>query len=439
MATSFGHPLLIACLELRYSDPVQEPPPEYRAHRCSFSPDRQSPYLRLNTVTVFVQDVERSLRFYLDQLGFTLAFDFLLPSGDRWIIVTPPDGTAMISLICPQPGTGEHQLIGRSTHACFLTEDISAIFNEWRQRGVHFHAPPQGQDGGPLSATFQDPDGNSFSLVAFDKLTEEIEQMRQKHIERRDFENQQALESEMARQTQAKLLPETAPNLRSLDCYGACFQAREVGGDYYDFLNLGRDRVGLVVGDVSGKGTAAALLMAHLQATMHNLCAYYWSRPYVPMAPEQPCRMLQTVNRLMYENTGAHAYVTLFFAEFDDSACRLRYANCGHPSALLLRGESDPERLDSTASVLGLSEGWTCAVVERQLSAGDTLAIYTDGVTEAFNDQGEEFGEERLAEALTRYRRLSAKQLFAAIMDEIHQFNPNQQSDDITLMVAKCK
>lgn len=345
----------------------------------------------------------------------------------------------MISLICPQPGTRECEWIGRCTHASFFTEDIASVFHQWRDHGVHFHAPPRSQEGGPTSATFEDPDGNSFNLVAFDQWAEELESQRNSHLEQRELERRTALELDMARQTQAKLLPETPPALKNLDCYGVCFQAREVGGDYYDFLTLGRERTGLVVGDVSGKGTAAALLMANLQATMRNLCTSYWSRPYVPIALDQPGRMLQAANRLLYTNTAPNAYVTLFFAEFDDSARRLRYANCGHPSALLLRSNNRIERLESTASVLGLSERWNCDIGECELSTGDTLALFTDGVTEAFDENGEEFGEERLADALARHRDLSARQLSAAIRDEIHAFNPHQQSDDITLLVAQCK
>lgn len=418
---------------------MQTPPPTHHAHRCSFLPERQSSYLRLNAVTVFVQDQERSLRFFLDQLGFTLAFDFLSPCGDRCITISPPDGTGMISLSTPQPGTAEHRLIGIDTRISFLTENVSTTFNEWRERGVRFHSLPQAHPGGPVSATFEDPDGNLFNIVAFDRMTDEIQLHRQEHLQRQERDRRDAVESEMARQTQRKLLPEMPPMLKSLDCYGNCFQAREVGGDYYDFLNLDRERVGLVVGDVSGKGTAAALLMANLQASMRNLCTSYWNRPYVPMALEQPGRMLQTVNRLLYENTPENAYVTLFFAEFDDNARQLRYTNCGHPSALLLRCGNSLERLDSTAPVLGLTEPWTCEIGECQLSPGDTLAVFTDGVTEAFNDQGEEFGEERLAEALARHCELPARDLFAAVANEIRQFSPNHQSDDITLMVAKCK
>jgi serine phosphatase RsbU (regulator of sigma subunit) len=205
-------------------------------------------------------------------------------------------------------------------------------------------------------------------------------------------------------------------------------QARQVGGDYYDFLNLGRDRLGLVIGDVSGKGIAAALMMANLQANLRSQCA---------IAVDHPRGLLRSVNRLFYENTTENAYATLFFAEYDDGAKRLRYANCGHLSALLLRSDGALERLDSTSTVLGLFNEWDCRMGESRLYAGDTLALYTDGVTESFNDAGEEFGEERLVEALRRRRGLSSQALIEAIVAELRRFSPYEQSDDITLIIAK--
>ncbi|MGH9455663.1 MAG: VOC family protein [Terriglobia bacterium] len=118
------------------------PPSDYRAHRCSFQPDRPDPYLRLSTVTVFVRDQDRSLRFYLDQLGFSLAFEACLPSGERRLAVAPPDGTAMLALVAPKPDSEEYKLIGRPSNIAFLTEDVFAKFEEWRKRGVRFHQPP---------------------------------------------------------------------------------------------------------------------------------------------------------------------------------------------------------------------------------------------------------------------------------------------------------
>jgi len=345
----------------------------------------------------------------------------------------------MISLVAPDSSAEERSLIGRATQISFVTENISAKFEEWRERGVRFHGSPCDQPGGSICVTFEDVDRNSFTLLSYDETTQEIESQRRAHAERRELEQRAMLELEIARQTQARLFPQAPPPLKSLDCQAACFQARAVGGDYFDFLDLGRDRVGLVIGDVSGKGTAAALLMANLQAHLRNLRPTYWNRPYAPFALEQPARFLKTVNRLLYENTGGNAYTTLFFGEFDDSTRRLRYSNCGHPCALLLQSNGSVERLESTCTVIGLFNGWDCDVGERQLSSGDTLVLYTDGVIESFNDDGEEFGEQRLVEALRQHRELPTPELLASVADEIRQFSPQEQADDITLIVARCR
>ncbi|MGA8028126.1 MAG: SpoIIE family protein phosphatase [Bryobacteraceae bacterium] len=410
-----------------------------RAHRCSFLPGREDPYLRLGTVNVFVRDQDRSLRFYLDQLGFSLAVDACLPSGDRWLTVTPPDGTASLALLAPKPGSEEYGLIGRSTQIVFVTEDVPAKFEEWRKRGVHFYNSPLLLPSGAISSTFEDVDGNSFMLLSFDEFTRELEEQRRSHAEKLESERRTAQELETAREVQARLFPQTQPSSATLDYNGVCIPARHVGGDYYDFLDLGRARLGLVVGDVSGKGTGAALLMANLQAHLHNQCATYWNRPFTPFALEQPQRFLLSVNRLFGENTTDNAYATRFFAEYDEETRRLRYANCGHPPAILLRRDNRLERLDPTSTVLGLFKQWDCAVGECELFQGDTLALFTDGVTESFNCAGEEFGEERLIEALRRRRELSSKALLASVIEDVRQFSPREQHDDITLVVAQCK
>jgi len=153
---------------------------------------------------------------------------------------------------------------------------------------------------------------------------------------------------------------------------------------------------------------------------------------------DQPHRLMRSVNQLFYENTNENAFATLFFADYDDNARRLRYVNCGHLSALLLRSDSTLERLASTCTVLGVFKEWDCAVEECGLFPGDTLVLYTDGVTEAFSESGEEFGEPRLIEALRRHRDLPAQTLLQALVDEVRRFNPNEQHDDITMIVARC-
>jgi phosphoserine phosphatase RsbU/P len=414
-------------------------PSPFLAHRCSFHPERQDPYLRLGAITVFVRDQERSLRFYLDRLGFSRAFDTPLQSADRTLAVTPPDGTAVLSLIAPPPGSEEYKLIGRPTQIVFLTEDVVAKFEEWSKRGVRFHHPPQAQSWGAISTSFEDMDGNSFTLLGYEAIAREVQQHRREHAERFESEHRSSQELELARQVQARLFPQTQPALSTLEYAAVCIQARHVGGDYYDFLDLGREQVGLVVGDVSGKGVAAALLMANLQAHLRNQSATYWSRPYVPFVLEQPQRFLVSVNRLFHENTADSSFATLFFAEYNDKLRRLRYANCGHLPALLLRHNDQLERLEATGTVLGLFKGWDCSAGDRHLSPGDTVAFYTDGVTESFNEAGEEFGESRLIEALRQHRELPPQDLLASLVDHVRRFSPHEQRDDITLIVAKCR
>jgi serine phosphatase RsbU (regulator of sigma subunit)/biotin operon repressor len=263
-----------------------------------------------------------------------------------------------------------------------------------------------------------------------DEVNRELEAARRAYEARQEAERRAVQEMEIARQVQARLFPQRLPSSQSLDYAGICIQARKVGGDYYDFLDLGSQRLGLVIGDIAGKGIAGALLMANLQANLRGQLA---------MVLDQPHRLLHSVNQLFYENTAENAYATLIFAEYDDKAQMLRYANCGHLPALLLRHDGSMERLRSTCTVVGLFSDWKCETTETCLLPGDTLALYTDGVTEACNDQGEEFGEERLAEALHCHRHLSADGLLTAIVDEVQRFSPQEQQDDITLIVARCQ
>jgi serine phosphatase RsbU (regulator of sigma subunit) len=405
------------------SDPraVIEPFPERGCPEC--------PYLRLFKSTVYVRNHEASLRFYVDQLGFSVVADVSYTLDGRWVAIAPPDGSALLALVAPRPGTEKARLVGRPTQIGFISEDINGTYDRWRSHGVLFHHPPQQTIFGVTVAIFQDIDGNTFELIGSDQFTREMEQQRQNASDRVESERRAAQELEIAKQVQARLFPQCQPSLKTLDYAGLCIQARHVGGDYYDFLALGNERLGLVIGDIAGKGIAAALLMANLQANLRSQFA---------IAREQPQLFLQSVNRLFYENTIESAYATVFFADYDDTAQRLSYANCGHLSAILLRGNGTVELLHSTATVLGLFEDWDSPIVECQLAAGDLLALYTDGVTESFNETEEEFGEERLIEALRQNADLPAQQLLTTVVERIQRFSSAEQHDDITLIIAKC-
>jgi serine phosphatase RsbU (regulator of sigma subunit) len=245
-------------------------------------------------------------------------------------------------------------------------------------------------------------------------------------------------EMEIARQVQARLFPQKLPAMKTLEYTGCCIQARTVGGDYYDFLELRPGRLALVLADIAGKGVSGALLMANLQANLRSQYA---------IAIDDLPRLLTSVNRLFYESTNDASYATLFFADYDESTRKLRYANCGHlPPALLRAGSQDQasklskvEWLDSTCTVMGLFEAWQCEIAEVQLAPGDTLVLYTDGVTEAANSEGEEFGETHLLATLESHASVPVGPLLDAVVAAVQQFSGgSEQQDDITLVIARC-
>jgi phosphoserine phosphatase RsbU/P len=412
------------------------------------------PHLSIQCVNIFVRNHDRSIRFFVDQLDFHLAYDAKLQSGDRLVAVAPPDGSTVLALVVPKPNTPEVKLIGRSTHVILITEDVLAKFQEWSKRGVRFHSTPrlkrlkydfekgagsQQADSpilgaettvwGSVVARFRDVDGNTFTLVSFDEVTHALEAQRRAAAAKLELEHRAAQELEIANEVQCRFFPQIRPPIPALDYAGHCFPARAVGGDYYDFLDLGPDRFGLVIGDVSGKGIAAALLMANLQANLRSQCA---------ISLDHPQRLLCAVNQLFSQNTPDGSFATLLFADYHVSTGLLRYVNCGHLPALILRRDDSIDRLDPTATVLGIFKKWDCEIGERTLCPGDTLALYTDGITEAFNESRDEFGEARLIESLCRHRAKPSQSLLDSIVADVRQFAPHEQHDDLTLIIAKC-
>jgi serine phosphatase RsbU (regulator of sigma subunit) len=356
--------------------------------------------------------------------------DHTFEHGNRWIEVGPPDGTAQIGMALAPPGSESEKRIGGLTNVYFITEDLPGKYKEWSERGVHFQFPPEAPAWGGIHTRFEDPDGNSFGLVGFDELTRGVETHRRALAQKLESERRVAQELEIAKQVQSRLFPQIHPEAKTLEYAGLCLPARHVGGDYYDFLDLGHQQLGLVIGDVSGKGIAAALLMANLQANLRSQSA---------LALDDPERLLQSVNRLFFENTADSSYASLFFAVYDDQAQRLRYANCGHLSGLILRADNTCQTLDSTGTLLGLFRAWDCSIAECTLHPGDLLALYTDGITEASYGNGKEFGEETLLERLRQHRNQPCQFALEAITEEVRSLNPTDQYDDITLLLAKCR
>lgn len=254
--------------------------------------------------------------------------------------------------------------------------------------------------------------------------------MAEAMAERLDAQRAAERELEIARQVQMRLFPQAHPDMRTLDYAGGCAQARHVGGDYYDFLPIAAGRLGLVIADTSGKGIAAALLMAHLQA---NLRAQYRA------APADLPGLLAAVNRQFYENSAENQYATLVFLDYDDDRRLLRMANCGHFPAYLLRADGRVEALASTATVLGLFPEWTTGVEERVLAAGDQIVLYTDGVIEARSAEGGEFGADRLLATIRSSAALTAAGAVTAVHEAVREFCGGHPDDDVTVVLARVR
>ena len=168
--------------------------------------------------------------------------------------------------------------------------------------------------------------------------------------------------------------------------------------------------------------------MANLQANLRSQYA---------LALDDVAGLLRSVNHLLYESTAPNHYATLFFAIYDDATRQLRYANCGHNPPMLLRASGEIDRLSPTAPVIGLFDEWTCTVSETRIDAGDTLVIFTDGITEAMRGEDEEFGEERLFETIRSHADAPPSVLLSATVSAVKEFSGTSQSDDLTLVIAR--
>jgi sigma-B regulation protein RsbU (phosphoserine phosphatase) len=247
---------------------------------------------------------------------------------------------------------------------------------------------------------------------------------------RMEAERRAQHEMDIARQVQSQLFPQRSPLMRTLAYAGRCLQARAVGGDYFDYLDSQPGRLGLVLADVSGKGISAALLMSNLQAHLRS--------QYAVTAGELG-RLLSSVNTMFFESTGPRHYATLFLGDYDDAGRRLRYVNCGHNPPLLLRASGQVETLGVTAPAVGMMDGWDGRIQEVSLEPGDLLVLYSDGVTEALSDQGEEYGEQRLLEVVRAYRDRPAGELLERLVERVQEFSGLEQEDDLTLLVAQVR
>jgi sigma-B regulation protein RsbU (phosphoserine phosphatase) len=234
---------------------------------------------------------------------------------------------------------------------------------------------------------------------------------------------------ELAAQVQRLFLPLGKPAIAGLEIAGMMMPARGVGGDYYDYIPIDAHTIQIVIADVAGKGVSAALLMSATASAMR-------------LEANRERNMLQQVERLNTE-IGAvsdpEKYVTLLVAEIDTTKRVIQYVNCGHNPALLFRAKTGTlTRLNSSCPPIGLSPDEICELASVDLTAGDVLVFYTDGVTEAENRLDEEFGMERLSATVRSGSSLSAEDLMTSIYNAAADFCGDDFNDDVTVLVVKC-
>jgi len=292
---------------------------------------------------------------------------------------------------------------------------------------------------------------------SFNSMTESLVKLVAEQKQKQRMESELAI----AYEVQNVLFPGKLPALSSLDVYGICHPARSVSGDYYDFIPLGSDRLVLTVGDISGKGISAALLMA----TVHAFIRAYSMEPETVLAPEAlgdgapsntdrsiyfrgdgavPSRLstsmlMTTLNYQLFRCTPPEKFATMFLGCYDAAACELTYCNAGHLPPILLNGDGGLSRLDTSGTVVGLFDGVAYGEAKTRMQPGDLFVAFSDGVTEAENDSGE-FGEERLIALIQAHRNLPLSSIGDLIAGSVKDWiGQAEQADDVTVVLARAR
>jgi sigma-B regulation protein RsbU (phosphoserine phosphatase) len=300
---------------------------------------------------------------------------------------------------------------------------------------------------------------NSFNL-----MTTSIEKLVQEQKEKQRLEGELAI----AQEVQAQLYPKLITQLENLEVHGFCRPARTVSGDYYDFLALNSDKLMLAVGDISGKGISAALLMATIHSAVRAYSIEDRSVVRDPALREpklrepaaigagtassglmlaselrwtesSPAALLTLLNHQLYESTPDAKYATLFLGIYDGETRRLTYSNGGHLPPILISEDGSCQLLSCGGTVVGLFDNLSFPEATVQLRAGDVLVAYSDGVTEPENDYGE-FGEERLIQLVRENRHLPLERITEIVTVAVDDWiGDNEQPDDVTLVLARAR
>ncbi|HEX6805570.1 MAG TPA: PP2C family protein-serine/threonine phosphatase [Terriglobales bacterium] len=236
----------------------------------------------------------------------------------------------------------------------------------------------------------------------------------------------EAQELRQALEIQRGLLPKEIPQLPGFAITGAWEPARVVGGDYYDVIRLGPEKIGICIADVAGKGISAALLMANVQAAVRAFASETVS----------PSRVCSQINSVLCTNIAPGKFVTLFYGVLDAGSRTLQFTNAGHLRPLLIREGAPAQHLENDGALLGVFPEWSYEDSTVEVRTGDLLLLFTDGITEAMRQDGEEFGEERLSHAITKGEPRALEELQSDVLQRVKQFCDSRLNDDATLVMV---
>ena len=284
--------------------------------------------------------------------------------------------------------------------------------------------------------------------VSFNSMTENLQKLIAEQKEKERLQS----ELEIAHEVQAQLFPRENVGTSTLQLHGICRPARIVSGDYYDFLSYGPEQVMVAVGDISGKGISAALLMATIHSAVRayeqeqlvsvGMAAAYGTNSRVAafearVAPPSPAQMLWLLNRHLFQSTQPEKYATLFLGFYDDEKHRLTYANAGHLPPIVLGADGTVRRLETGGTVVGLFPDCDYAEETVELYPGDIFIAFSDGITEPENEFGE-FGEDRLIETVAANRHLPLDRITEHVISAVQDWiGSTEQPDDITVVLAR--
>ena len=343
----------------------------------------------------------------------------------------------------------------------FAVIELVALITGWRLTRTVTRAVAQLYDAtqhvnrGDFShrVPVQSKDQLAELALSFNSMTASIERLIVEQKEKQRLEN----ELMIAQEVQAQLFPRQVRELESLEVHGFCRPARTVSGDYYDFLTASSHKLILAVGDISGKGISAALLMATIHSAVRAYSVESLPQMREPVAvgavagsgrvmvtwPEgaelSPSALLSLLNHQLYESTPPEKYATLFLGIYDGRTHQLTYSNGGHLPPLLIGEDGALRRLEAGGTVVGLFDNMSYDEGSVEMYPGEILVAYSDGITEPENDFGE-FGEERLIDLVRKNRRLPLEQISQVVTTAVDDWiGDNEQPDDVTLVLARAR